>query len=88
MNVAQRRARAAHSTGSRRLNGDGGFGTEGVLMEMRSSYRFIPFLASAPVASGEFPVPALKLPVLRNIFPVNLHRELPMKWLPYSSFLR
>jgi hypothetical protein len=38
--------------------------------------------------AGEFPVPAKKIPVSRNIFPVILHRELREKSLQHSSFLR
>jgi hypothetical protein len=35
----------------------------------------------------KFPVPVKKIPVPRNIFPVNLHRELCEKSLQHSSFL-
>jgi hypothetical protein len=35
----------------------------------------------------KFPVPAKKIPVPRNIFPVNLRRELREKSLQHSSFL-
>ena len=35
----------------------------------------------------KFPVPANKFAVPRNIFPVNLSRELFDKWLQHSGFL-
>ncbi len=34
-----------------------------------------------------FPVLAGKFPVLQNIFPVNLRRELFKKWLQHRGFL-
>jgi hypothetical protein len=35
----------------------------------------------------KFPVTAEKIPVPRNIFPVNCRRELSQKWLQHNGFL-
>jgi hypothetical protein len=40
-----------------------------------------------PLFQTKFPVTAEKIPVPRNIFPVNFRKELSEKWLQHSGFL-
>jgi hypothetical protein len=44
-------------------------------------------LTTLTILRFKFPVAAHKFPVIRNIFPVNLHRELCEKSLRHSGFL-
>jgi hypothetical protein len=39
------------------------------------------------LSQTKFPVTAEKIPVPRDIFPVNFRRELSKKWLQHSGFL-